>query len=445
LVCVFTKQVIKWNDERFNFVGENNTVVRVDANNNSSLTLPNIKAPKNGYAYIYLNNESDIPVYFDNFNIAYTRGRIIEENHYYAFGLKIAGISSKKLGDANEGSLKNNNLYNDQEIDDEADLDWLDYGFRNYDPQIGRFVQIDPLTDDYQALSNYHYALNDPILNIDLWGLSSGNVLQQVACAGEKIHKANFALSSFMSIGVNIAKIGTAIGNYQFNSEIGNGGPGDRIAGFLTKRWQTFKSNWSYVGNSISSFTKEKYRIVRFNILMESARTKTSLTERVIREIFNPLNSIIPEEAIFEEYFLRKYGVKLADDVIKKEIDILKEYEDWAISRNWMKEDGTPIYPANDDFEGVPEKTTLKPGDRFDRFGSPKGSFASPTGTPLAERSLPSSVTGTPVKYRVIKPIENVQSGKIAPWFGQPGGGIQYKLPKSIEQLKAEKYIEEIP
>src|SRR6185437_15793082 len=70
-----------------------------------------------------------------------------------------------------KGSLKNNNLYNDKELWDDADLDWYDYGFRNYDPQIGRFPQLDPLTDDYPELTNYQYASNDPILNIDLDGL----------------------------------------------------------------------------------------------------------------------------------------------------------------------------------------------------------------------------------------------------------------------------------
>jgi RHS repeat-associated protein len=210
-------------DERFNFVSENSTVIRVNGNTNSSLTIPNVAAPKNGYAYIYLSNESDIPVYFDNFNVANTRGRIIEENHYYAYGLKIAGISSKKLGDPNEGSLKNNYLYNDKEIDDEGDLNWEDYGFRNYDPQIGRFVQVDPLTDDYPALSGYHYALNDPITNIDEDGLSALSPVQQVACwAGQSAALVGLmntlrTVEQIASISVNVAKIAGDIASYEYS------------------------------------------------------------------------------------------------------------------------------------------------------------------------------------------------------------------------------------
>ncbi|TAG29585.1 MAG: hypothetical protein EAZ35_10185, partial [Sphingobacteriia bacterium] len=134
-------------DERFNFVGEGSTSQRVAGadNSNAALTLANIKAPKNGYAYIYVSNESDEWVYFDNFKVGHTRGRIIEENHYYAYGLKIVGISSRKLDTGLEGSLKNEYGYNDKELCEEGELNWLDYGFRNYDAQIGRFLQIDPL------------------------------------------------------------------------------------------------------------------------------------------------------------------------------------------------------------------------------------------------------------------------------------------------------------
>jgi len=63
-------------------------------------------APKNGYVYVYISNRSDQPVYFDNFAVSISAGNIVEEDHYYAYGLKIAGISSKKLPDANEGTVK---------------------------------------------------------------------------------------------------------------------------------------------------------------------------------------------------------------------------------------------------------------------------------------------------------------------------------------------------
>jgi RHS repeat-associated protein len=78
------------------------------------------------------------------------------------------------LGDTYEGTLKNNYLYNDKELFDDADLNWYDYGFRNYDPQIGRFPQLDPLTYSYPFLTPYQYASCDPIDNIDIDGLEGG-------------------------------------------------------------------------------------------------------------------------------------------------------------------------------------------------------------------------------------------------------------------------------
>ncbi len=108
------------------------------------------------------------------------------EVNYYAFGLKIAGISSQKVPDLNEGNIDNKNLYNDKELFDDADLNWYDYGFRNYDAQIGRFTQLDPLTWDYPELTNYQYASDEPIANVDLDGLEAVDKL-----AGFAGHAAN--------------------------------------------------------------------------------------------------------------------------------------------------------------------------------------------------------------------------------------------------------------
>ncbi len=129
---------------------------------------------------------------------------------YYSFGLKIAGISSTKLGDANEGMLKNQNLYNDKELTDDGGLDLYDFGFRIYDPQIGRFIQIDPLTDDMPDFSPYLFAGNEPIGNIDFEGLNPipglsgtwanlGNIV--VKAAPKAAHAAN--------TGLTIAKVGS--------------------------------------------------------------------------------------------------------------------------------------------------------------------------------------------------------------------------------------------
>jgi len=103
-------------DERFNLVESGNGVTQyqVDASvgaDGRSFDPLSAKAPKNGYVYVYLSNQSDNPVYFDEFKVGIRGGNIVEENHYYTYGLKIAGISSRKYGTADQGHLRNNYLY----------------------------------------------------------------------------------------------------------------------------------------------------------------------------------------------------------------------------------------------------------------------------------------------------------------------------------------------
>ncbi|HWK07239.1 MAG TPA: DUF6443 domain-containing protein [Puia sp.] len=186
-------------DERFNFISAADggvSQMQVASSVTAAglqLSKMNIQAPKNGYVYAYLSNRSDQDVFFDNFKVTIQTGNIIEENHYYAYGLKIAAISSHKLGDAGEGKLKNPYLYNGKEmLDEDADLNWYDYGFRSYDPQIGRFMQLDPLTDEYPELTPFQYASCDPITNIDVDGLE-GEVsvfADGAKTAGDGLHRA---------------------------------------------------------------------------------------------------------------------------------------------------------------------------------------------------------------------------------------------------------------
>lgn len=71
----------------------------------------------------------------------------------------------------------------------------------------------------------------------------------------------------------------------------------------------------------------------------------------------------------------------------------------------------------------------------IDRYGYDGGTFVSPKGIPYTERSLPLGTDKKPYTvFEVVKPIE-VQAGKIAPWFGEKGGGIQYEFSQKISEL----------
>lgn len=92
-------------------------------------------------------------------------------------------------------------------------------------------------------------------------------------------------------------------------------------------------------------------------------------------------------------------------------------------------------WPPNRGFLKEPSKLTLKPGTRIDRYGSEYGTFASPEGTPFPARALPGEAASKPYTvYEVVKSLE-VDAGLTAPWFDQPGLGVQYELPASINQL----------
>jgi RHS repeat-associated protein len=62
-----------------------------------------------------------------------------------------------------------NGKENDNEVEGEGNQQ--DYGMRIYDPRLGRFLSVDPLTGKYPWYTPYQFAGNKPINSIDLDGL----------------------------------------------------------------------------------------------------------------------------------------------------------------------------------------------------------------------------------------------------------------------------------
>jgi RHS repeat-associated protein len=109
--------------------------------------------------------------------------KILEENHYYPFGMKhenynVTRVDFKRYPDTGVelvpmpavANASYNVKYNGKELQEEIGLNMYDYGARNYDPALARWMNVDPLAEKFPSWSPYCMSFNNPIHFVDLDG-----------------------------------------------------------------------------------------------------------------------------------------------------------------------------------------------------------------------------------------------------------------------------------
>lgn len=138
--------------------------------------------------------------------------KIIRESHYYPFGLEHKGYNTQKyafivpqngisgIWTEQKKAIVNpyRYSYNGKEFQHELRLNLYDYGARNYDPAIGRWMNIDPLAEKSRRFSPYVYALDNPVYFIDpdgMQAISTSNIyddrIQMTTAVGNEKYGEN--------------------------------------------------------------------------------------------------------------------------------------------------------------------------------------------------------------------------------------------------------------
>ena len=83
--------------------------------------------------------------------------------------LKVVSRTSKNVALARDKSCAGGYQYKfqGQERQDELGLAVYDYGARNYDPALGRWMNIDPLAEKFSIMTPYAYVAGNPIMFVD--------------------------------------------------------------------------------------------------------------------------------------------------------------------------------------------------------------------------------------------------------------------------------------
>ncbi|WP_299568499.1 DUF6443 domain-containing protein [uncultured Pedobacter sp.] len=178
-------------DQNFNVVHEASGAIQVEQSNAwEPMDVSRFDIPVSGYLYVFTSNQSNVTVHTDNLYLMHWKGSLLEEMHYYPFGLTF-DVNHQSTSVAKTNNKFNSQSFEQNEFRDANDnlfgLNWYDFMARSYDPQIGRWMQPDPMmqhASPYLALRNNPTSYVDPIGLLDDW-IGVDEATGKVVASGE--------------------------------------------------------------------------------------------------------------------------------------------------------------------------------------------------------------------------------------------------------------------
>ena len=261
---------------------------------------------------------------------------------------------------------------------------------------------------------------------------------------------------------------------------------------YYNKPYTTFSDVFSKVKGKVPFFNRkpvipEVNPKVDTNVKTITEPAKTYDRERILRNIEE--SKIARESSNFDQYLSKE---KFQKTLIDMEPGDRQRYLQWhkyaeagidpsdrAKLRNWAyppdpefylknknvydnpdffnQLTGNTIYPGTPEsalgrvdgsihkdgfLDGKYKESVILPGTRINRIGSnPTGRYFSPEGATFGEKALPPFMKLQPNSdYIVLKEIPT-KVGLVAPWFDEPGMGIQYFTYSTIDELEKGRFL----
>ena len=261
---------------------------------------------------------------------------------------------------------------------------------------------------------------------------------------------------------------------------------------YYNKPYTTFSDVFSKVKGKVPFFNRkpvipEVNPKVETNVKTISEPAKTYDRERILRNIEE--SKIARESSNFDQYLAKEKFQKTLIDMEPMDRQRYLQWHNYAEAgidpsdraklRNWAYPPDPDFYLKNKNvydnpdyfnqltgntiYPGSPESSMgrvdgsihkngflngeyvediIEPGTVLDRYGdNDSGRYFSPSGASFGERALPPFMKNKPkITYIAAKPIPN-KKGLIAPWFDEPGMGIQHFTDMEVGYLVNNGYL----